>query len=569
MPKKVLLLAKLFLFSSFYFTTQAQQLLKHPYASPYALNHVTKELIKKADIPAIQMAVLKGGDIIYSTATGLKHQQKKEEVNISTVFAAASLSKPVFAYAVLQLVEENKLDLDQGLHTYLPYEDAAHDERYKGITARMVLSHTSGFPNWRNGTLDLKFKPGERFSYSGEGFVYLMKVVEHITGKEIEELMQERVFQPLKMSNSSYIWDKRFEQNFAMAHDDLAEPANKYKPENANMAHSLQTTAEDYMKFVHAVLYRKGLRASTVKQMLSPQVNVRSTDNAPEEVQWGLGWGLQFSSHGKAFWHWGDNGTFKCFVIAYPKQKVALVYFTNSSNGLGIAPELLEQALGGEFPSLKWIGYPSYDAPSRQILKAAMADPGHITQALAPYMSDQGEHLKKELIGEWNVNQLGYRLLNKGYHQSALKVFKWNINAFPKSANTYDSYAEAFLRNGNTSEAIQWYNKAYSMDQENTKAKHLVSQLSGGNKKGNTIFSLDGFQDAKMVAVAGNFNHWDQLYHICYREGNKWICNIELDAGSYQYKFVVDGKWILDPQNPLTGEEGGEENSRIEIKGIR
>jgi CubicO group peptidase (beta-lactamase class C family) len=139
---------------------------------------------------------------------GLKNAQKQDLIDGETIFEAASLSKPVFTYGILKLVENGKLDLDKPLAEYLCYADIKNDERINAITARMVLTHTSGFPNWRpkNESLKIYFQPGERFSYSGEGFLYLQKVVEHISGLSLEEYTQKNVFIPLGMTHSSFIW---------------------------------------------------------------------------------------------------------------------------------------------------------------------------------------------------------------------------------------------------------------------------------------------------------------------------------------------------------------------------
>ena len=135
-------------------------------------------------IPGLSMVVIENGEVALHFELGVKNTETKESVDEETLFETASLSKPVFAYGVLKLVEKGKLDLDKPLVAYLPYPDIANDERGHSITARMVLAHTTGFPNWRpkNAPLKIHFQPGDRFSYSGEGFLFLQKVVEQVTG---------------------------------------------------------------------------------------------------------------------------------------------------------------------------------------------------------------------------------------------------------------------------------------------------------------------------------------------------------------------------------------------------
>jgi CubicO group peptidase (beta-lactamase class C family) len=116
------------------------------------------------------------------------------------------MTKPVFAYAVHQLVKSHQLDLDTPLYRYYPYDDIDYDDRYKLITARMVLSHTTGFPNWRNGgELRIMSDPGTKYGYSGEGFEYLSLVVKHLLNKKIQHVVEQEVFRPLSINNSFLI----------------------------------------------------------------------------------------------------------------------------------------------------------------------------------------------------------------------------------------------------------------------------------------------------------------------------------------------------------------------------
>jgi CubicO group peptidase (beta-lactamase class C family) len=289
-----------------------------------------------------------------------------QPVTGETVFEAASLSKPVFAYGVLKLVEQGKLGLDVPLTTYLPKPYIAGDERLAKITARIVLSHRTGFPNWRgdDGSLPIYFTPGERFSYSGEGYIYLQRVVEQITGKPLNEYMTEAVFTPLGMTSSSYVWRQDFDGLTATGHDSGGKPVELWKPKEAGAASTLNTTAKDYARFVAAVLNGKGLKPATLREMETPQIALDPecricTKREPKQLSknlfWGLGWGIQ-RNHGKdALWHWGDNGAFRCFVMADPKAKSGVVMFANSENGLEIAKPVIDEATGTESLAFEWL----------------------------------------------------------------------------------------------------------------------------------------------------------------------------------------------------------------------
>lgn len=367
--------AFLFVLSLGLTTATAQRAQADP--SPATIDRFITQLMDSARVPGLSIALIRDNQVRYSQGYGLTKADSTQRVTAETVFDAASLSKPVFAYAVLQLVDEGRLDLDKPLYEYGPYPDIAADERYQKITARMVLSHRTGFPNWRknrqSGQLSLLFTPGERFSYSGEGFVYLQKVVEKITGRPLNELMTERVFKPLRMTRSSYVWTPTFDANFALPHDQSGKPEAKEKPERANVAYSLQTTADDYARFVLAILTAKGLRPNTVDQMLTRQARLPKKlfgeDTLSPNLSWGLGFGLENTPTGDYCWHWGDNGSYKCYVTADRKRGNAVVYFTNSANGLSVNEEITRRFLGGEHPAPAFLGYASYKKNSSQSQK--------------------------------------------------------------------------------------------------------------------------------------------------------------------------------------------------------
>ena len=335
-----------------------------PSLQPAKLDRFITQLMDSARIPGLSMVLIRRNSIVYSKGYGLTKADSTQPVTPSTVFEAASLSKPVFAYAVLQLVEEKSLDLDKPLFEYLPYPDAAADARYQKITARMVLSHQSGFPNWRKDRkrpqLAMAYSPGERFGYSGEGYVYLQKVVEKITGKPINECDGiQRVLKPLGMTNSSFVWQSDFNTHVAMPHNEAGEPEQKYQPGQANMAYSLHTTAEDYARFIQAIFTPVGLKSATINQMLTPTSKLPtrfSGDTLSTNLYWGLGFGLEDMPDATYFWHWGDNGAFKCFIMANRNQQDAVIYFTNSANGLDIADRIVAQTLGGQHPAFSFLG---------------------------------------------------------------------------------------------------------------------------------------------------------------------------------------------------------------------
>jgi CubicO group peptidase (beta-lactamase class C family) len=324
------------------------------------------ELMRKGMIPGLQVALIEQGRLASKHGFGIRNSSTGQPVTNETVFEAASLGKPVFAYGALKLIDQGALELDAPLSEYLPGNYSDTDERLKEITCRHVLSHRSGLPNWREKgkPLTIQFPPGERFSYSGEGFVYLQIIVEGVTGKALNDYMSEAVFRPLGMKSSSYVWRAGYDACAATGHDATGNPCEKYKPTESNVAGSLHTTAEDYALFVEAVLNGVGLDQETLFEMERPQVAVGSeradsAENPQEDISkgifWGLGWGIAKVPDGEALWHWGNNQVFQCFAAAFPQSKNGMVAFANSENGLLMMARLLRLTLGIELPVFRWM----------------------------------------------------------------------------------------------------------------------------------------------------------------------------------------------------------------------
>jgi hypothetical protein len=350
------------------------------------------------------------------------------------------------------------------------------------------LSHTSGFPNWRQPrgakTLPIFFTPGERFSYSGEGFVYLAKVVEHLTKTKLEDYLRQTVFEPLGMTASSFVWQERYKNLKGFNHDVTGAPSGRNEPKEANAAASLHTTAADYARFVIAVLKGVGLKKRTREMMLSPQIrvdkNCRNCTNRPNiseistEIGWGLGWGLQTTDEGTSFWHWGDNGNNKSFIVAFDKQQSGAVVLTNSANGLSIIREILADAVGGKYPALSWIGYDSYKSPAKVLLKSILDDGAE--KALQNYR-EQREKNAEIRLNESQMNSLGYDLLQSQKMDAAIAVFRLNTEDFPQSSNVWDSLGEAYMVKGDKPKSIENYKKALELNPGNKNLIERIKQL--------------------------------------------------------------------------------------------
>jgi len=330
-------------------------------------------LMQEENVPGLSLCLIRDTELFWGGTFGVRSSESQEPVTEDTLFEVASLSKPVFAYAVLKLCETEVLDLDTPLENYLTKPYLPKEPRLKILTTRHVLSHTTGFPNWRpeGKELEMYFTPGERFSYSGEGYMYLQTVVEQITGQDPAGFMDANVLKPLGMENSHFVLTEMIDLPIAIGHDEKGEAKEKYLWKEMYAAASLHCNTKDYGRFLCAVLQpapnnSSHLAPATIKEMLTPQIQVN--DSAPwdddwpkpkiqinDQVAWGLGWGIQHTTTGDAIWHWGDNGNYRAFVVGYPEEGDGIVILTNGRKGQMVINHILRDFIGGEYPGLDWL----------------------------------------------------------------------------------------------------------------------------------------------------------------------------------------------------------------------
>jgi serine-type D-Ala-D-Ala carboxypeptidase/endopeptidase len=347
-------------------------------------------LMKMANVSGVAISVFNDNQSVFSKTYGLADVQKNIPFQQSSVMYGASFAKTVFAYIVMQLVQEKTIDLDKPLVEYLSkplpdyqikgwrrgYQDLKGDDRLNKITARMCLTHTTGFPNWRwfepDKKIKFKFDPGTRYSYSGEGLYLLQFVIEQVTGKDYETISQERVFKPLGMNNTSQVWQTRFEPNICYGHNAKGEPYELMKWKEASAGGSMSTTLEDFTKFYTALINSKGLSKKSFKAMTSTQIRIKSrsqfgplarvdsTDNDDIQLGYGLGVGTFSTPYGRAFFKEGHDEGWGHYSICFPDKKIAVVIMTNNDNGESIFKELLAYSIGDIFTPWRWENYIPY-----------------------------------------------------------------------------------------------------------------------------------------------------------------------------------------------------------------
>ncbi|MFM9909514.1 MAG: serine hydrolase domain-containing protein, partial [Chitinophagaceae bacterium] len=350
------------------------------------------QLMERAKVTGLALAILNNNKIAYTKAYGLKNSTTKEALDTSTVLYGASFSKAVFAFLNLLLVQEGILSLDKPLYQYLDkplpfyegYSELAGDDRWKLITARTCLSHTTGFPNWRflnartgafeaDGKLAIYFTPGSKYAYSGEGLALLQMVIEKITGKNLQDLAETKLFTPIGLKHTSYIWQPHFENNFAYGHLENGEMIGKKKRKKAGGAGSLETTIADYARFIEYVMQGKGLNKKTKQLMLTPQIRIHSAYQFPTiseltttsyesiRLSYGLGWGILKSNYGKAFFKEGHDDGWQHYNINFSEKGISIIIMTNSSNGEKIFKEILDKLIGDRFTPWEWERYTPYN----------------------------------------------------------------------------------------------------------------------------------------------------------------------------------------------------------------
>ena len=351
-------------------------------------------------VPGIGIAVVDAGVLAWSRSFGIADAANGLAVDDATLWEAASLSKPVFAYGVMQLVDRGELALDATLVAYARPDYLGSSPWQQRITVRDVLRHTTGLPNWRkdpaNEALVPVVAPGTRIDYSGEAFVWLQLAVEAITGESLDQTMRRLMFAPAGMRDSSYGWDAalaarsvhghgvpgdapagRPPQGLREAWDAAlpiagrwskplstwryadaaralplarthARPGVLHWPSDilANAAASLRCTVQDYARFMALMVHARPawweIRPETRKAMLTPQIALprRWTEK-------GLGWNIEATRLGPVMYHSGSNaGVFKTFAVGDAASQRALVVMTNAANGHLLYRRVVRAATG-------------------------------------------------------------------------------------------------------------------------------------------------------------------------------------------------------------------------------
>ena len=358
-----------------------------------ALDHRVEQLMKAANVPGLAIAIIEDGKVTYLHAYGERDTAQHLPLQTDTVMYAASLTKMAFGYALMGLVDEHRLDLDASIAADLPkplpayekYADLAGDDRWKALTPAILLSHRSGFANFRfwppgkdydpNGKLAFYFDPGTRYAYSGEGINLLQFVIENGKGIDVDTLMRERLFTPFGMTRTSMTWRDDFAGNFAIGYDENGKALGHKHRESVRAAGSMDTTVHDYAQLLAAMVRGDGLSAATYRDWLTPHVAIHSlqqfptlrspdtTDNDAIKLGYGLGMARYQSTHGPVFFKSGhDDGT-NNLAVCQMNSRTCVLLLSNSSHGESIFAYLLQATIGETCFPWYWENYVPFDHP--------------------------------------------------------------------------------------------------------------------------------------------------------------------------------------------------------------
>lgn len=325
---------------------------------PTAVDQFVETCRNYYNIPGISLALVKDGKLIYNRHFGVESTISQKPVSDSSIFEIASVSKTFFAFAVNRLVEKGVIDLDRPLFEYLPFEQIQHDERSKLITARHILSHQSGLPNWlwggpnrwKNNTKgELLFIPGTKYQYSGEGYEYLARVIEKIIGKDIQEIIDKEVYQPMGMENSSFFAIDRLQPNIVVGHK-ADDPMFWDVHREPWVAGSMYSNTTDMSKFMMGMMQGKCLSEENYQKMFTPQVEKTEPfiHFFGGNKQWhSLGFELEDIPNGQIIHHGGNNGDFQSRFAMQLDKKVGFILLTNNDNGFLLDLALQEYLFSG------------------------------------------------------------------------------------------------------------------------------------------------------------------------------------------------------------------------------
>ncbi len=489
--KKIMIFLALLVCSTF-FNCSVQNKISTNKETKQKIDDYIQLVMEKYDIPGIAVAVTEDGEAIYSNAFGVKNIVTKEKLQPEHIFHMASVSKPFVATAVVQLVEQGKIILDEPLTAKLPYF-RLDDERYKDITIRQMLNHTSGMPDvndyeWDKPQYDegaaeryirsLKKEkmiaaPGERYQYSNMAYDVLGDVIAKVSGKPFEDYMKESILNPLGMKESSFLYEDIKKELRTSPHIwDSGLVVSDVYPYNRLHAPSgtLNANVIEMIKWAEVNLNHGELNGTRILSEESYNLLWEPSVHLSERTSIGLGWVLSEHRGFSTVSHSGDDLGYSCDFKLIPEKKIGIVMASNyMSTPISCMLDGVADILLGFEPEVPKKSVSLY---FRRIMEREGID-----AAKDAYHKWNKEPKDEYSFGPQELNSLGYRYIRKNEMDNAIEVFLFNVELFPDNSNVYDSLAEAYMINGDIKLAIDNYKKSLELNPDNINAKEMLKKL--------------------------------------------------------------------------------------------
>jgi CubicO group peptidase (beta-lactamase class C family) len=455
---------------------------------------VIQQVMKSYDLPGMAIAIVKDDEIVYAKGFGVKNLETKDPITAKSLFHMASVSKPFSATAIMQFVEQGKVKLDDPVVKYLPYFKI-NDERHKEITISQMLSHISGMPDvfdyeWDKPEYDdgaaeryvrsladkeLIAVPGETFAYSNMAFEVLGDLIAKVAGMSFEDYVKTNILDPLDMKESTFL-KKQVSPELATTPHVMGlkiEISDIYPYHRAHAPSStLHSSALEMCNWAIANMNRGTFKGKRILKPESYDVLWEPAKlNNGKTVRSGLSWFLRTYREIDTVFHSGGDVGYRTFFVMMPEKKAAAVVLSNCD----FAPTG-NIAIAALFMTLELEPPPIPGPPIRAALGKTIAQKG-VDAAIEQYRELKENHAKSYSFDPGQLNRLGYQLINLERIEDAIKIFKLNIEAYPKVANGYDSLGEAYMKKGDNENAIKYYEKALELDPKMGTAIEALKKL--------------------------------------------------------------------------------------------
>ena len=471
--------------------------------------------------------VSENGKNIYKQGFGLANAEWDIQNSAQTKFRIGSLTKQFTSMLIMQLVEEDKLELNTPISTYLPDYPKENGDR---ITIHHLLTHTSGIPNFTSfpeymreymrkpfspqmlvqtfADSTLEFNPGERYNYSNSGYVLLGYILEIVAQQSYEQLLHAKIFEPLGMNNSGYDHFQTIIPNRATGYFNSITRSRNAAFIDMSVpyaAGAIYSTVEDLFLWDQALRANTLLSRNYMAEIFEPRVSAG-------RFNYGYGWAVgnaPLGSSGRSIQvvhHSGAINGFNALITRLPEDQHCIIILGNTASSPLEEITLTITSILYELP---------YELPRKPFALEVVQRMGKEgPRRIAKTFNQIKNSSDYAPINEFEMNRLGYEYLWSGQPEEALTVFKMNIEAFPNSSNVYDSYAEALRVKGDIKGSVKNYQKSLELDPGNQNAVIMLSEMGVETK-------VESFDESQLATFVGTYQVMPSFKIIITREGDR------------------------------------------------